>query len=124
MFFSDSGADPDLKNLNGKLCPHPPLLFKACGSHLWVRALAKDERPEAETKLYMAPYWNCYDNGVCCTGSMKIPREKSVTSGKRHSSKVNSRTPPAFANTFDFAAASWRCGNRSRDKRPFQPSIS
>ena len=58
--------------------PHPPLLFKACGSHLWIRALAKDERPTAETKLCMAPYWNCYDNGVCCTGSMKIPQEKSV----------------------------------------------
>ena len=49
--------------MNGKLYPHPPLLFKACGSHLWVRALAKDERPTAETKLCMAPYWNCYDNG-------------------------------------------------------------
>ena len=42
-------------------------------------ALAKDERPKAETKLCIAPYWNCYDNGVCCTGSMKIPQEKSVT---------------------------------------------
>jgi len=79
VFFSDRGADPALKNMNGKLYPHPPLLFKACGSHLWVRALAKDERPMAETRMYMAPYWNCYDNGVCCTGSMKIPQEKSVT---------------------------------------------
>ena len=34
--------------------------------------------PTAETPLYMAPYWNCYDNGVVCTGSMRIPREKSV----------------------------------------------
>jgi len=79
MFFSDRGGDRVLKNMNGKLYPHPPLLFKACGSHLWVRALAKDERPTAETKVCMAPYWNCYDNGVCCTGSMKIPQEKSVT---------------------------------------------
>jgi PRTRC genetic system protein B len=78
MFFSDRGNDHVLKGMNGKLYPHPPLLFKACGSHLWVRALAKDERPTAETKLCMAPYWNCYDNGVCCTGSMKIPQEKSV----------------------------------------------
>jgi len=78
MFFSDHGADPSLKNMNGKLYPHPPLLFKACGSHLWVRALAKAERPTAETNLCTAPYWNCYDNGVCCTGSMKIPQEKSV----------------------------------------------
>lgn len=32
-----------------------------------------------KTKLCMAPYWNCYDNGVVCTGSMQIPREKSVS---------------------------------------------
>jgi len=78
MFFIDRGNDRVLKNMNGKPYPHPALLFKACGTHLWVRALAKDERPTAETKLCMAPYWNCYDNGVCCTGSMKIPQEKSV----------------------------------------------
>jgi PRTRC genetic system protein B len=29
--------------------------------------------------MYMGPYWNCYDNGVVCTGSMKIPREQSVS---------------------------------------------
>jgi PRTRC genetic system protein B len=79
MFFSDRDNDHVLKSMNGKLYPHPPLLFKASGSHLWVRALAKDERPKADTRMYMAPYWNSYDNGVCCTGSMKIPQEKSVT---------------------------------------------
>ena len=88
VFFSDRGADPALKNMNGKLYPHPPLLFKACGSHLWVRALAKDERPTAETRMYMAPYWNCYDNGVCCTGSMKIPQESFFQSEFTHASGV------------------------------------
>jgi len=78
MFFSDHGNDPILKNMNGKLFPHPPLLFKARGPDLWVRAIAKNDRPKAETNLCVAPYWNCYDNGVCCTGSMKIPQEKSV----------------------------------------------
>jgi PRTRC genetic system protein B len=78
MFFSDRGGDAALQSMNGKRYPHPPLLFKACGSHLWIRALARNERPGANTKMYMAPYWNCYDNGVVCTGSMKIPREKSV----------------------------------------------
>ena len=82
MFFSDRGGDPILKGMNGKSYPHPPLLFKACGSHLWVRALIRNERPKAETKMYMAPYWNCYDSGVCCVGSMKIPREKSVAAIK------------------------------------------
>ena len=56
MFFSDHGNDSVLTNMNGKLYPHPPLLFKACGIHLWIRALAKEERPTAETKLCMAPY--------------------------------------------------------------------
>lgn len=79
MFFSDRGEDPLLKTMNGKRYPQPPLLFKTCGSHLWVRALYKSERPKAETRMCMAPYWNCYDNGVVCMGSMKIPREKSVT---------------------------------------------
>jgi PRTRC genetic system protein B len=79
LFFGDRGDDPVLKKINGKRCPHPPLLFKACGSHLWVRALAEGKRPSAETKLCMAPYWNCYDNGAVCTGSMQIPREKSVS---------------------------------------------
>lgn len=78
MFFSDRGEDAVLKKLNGKNFPHPPLLFKASGSHLWIRALTVNERPKAETPLCMAPYWNCYDNGVVCTGSMRIPREKST----------------------------------------------
>jgi PRTRC genetic system protein B len=78
MFFSDRGGDAALQNMNAKRYPHPPLVFKACGSHLWIRALARNERPQANTKMYMAPYWNCYDNGVVCTGTMKIPQEKSV----------------------------------------------
>ncbi|MBZ5490274.1 MAG: PRTRC system protein B [Acidobacteriia bacterium] len=78
MFFSDRGADATLQKLNGKRYPHPPLLFKASGSHLSIRALAVNERPNAESLLYIAPYWNCYDNGAVCTGSMRIPREKSI----------------------------------------------
>lgn len=50
LFFSDRGDDPVLKTLNGKRYPQPPLLFKACGSHLWVRALAEGKRPNAENK--------------------------------------------------------------------------
>jgi PRTRC genetic system protein B len=78
IFFSDRGEDLLLKKMNGKRHPQPALLFKACGSHLWIRALEKNERPKPETRLCMAPYWNCYDNGAVCTGTMKIPREKSV----------------------------------------------
>jgi PRTRC genetic system protein B len=79
MFFSDRGGDAVLKTLNGKSYPQPPLLFKAAGSHLWIRALATNRRPNPDSHLYNAPYWNCDDNGVVCTGTMRLPREKSVT---------------------------------------------
>src|SRR3984893_10143279 len=78
MFFSDRGDDAVLKKMNGKRYPHPPLLFKTSGTHLSVRALLENKRPKSDTKLYTAPYWNCHANGVVCTGTMKIPREKSV----------------------------------------------
>lgn len=77
-FFSDRGADTMLKELNGKKYPHPPLVFKVNGSNLWIRALGANRRPTEKSPLYMAPYWNCYENGSVCTGTMKIPREKSV----------------------------------------------
>src|SRR5579864_8591815 len=79
MFFSDRGRDALMKKLNGKKYPHPPLVFKVYGSNLWIRALGTNRRPSGESPLYLAPYWNCYDNGSVCTGTMKIPREKSGT---------------------------------------------
>jgi PRTRC genetic system protein B len=78
MFFSDRGGDTTLHGFSGKQYPHPPLLFKASGRSLWIRALAQNTRPVADTKLCMAPYWNCYDNAVVCTGSMKTPQQKSI----------------------------------------------
>jgi len=78
MFFSERGGDKMLRQLNGKRYPHPPLLFRASGKHLWIRALARNERPKATTKLSMAPYWNCYDNGSVCTGTMQLPKTKTL----------------------------------------------
>jgi PRTRC genetic system protein B len=78
MFFTGRAGVPILSKLNGKLFPNPPLVFKASSKHLWVRALHANQRPTGDTTLYVAPYWNCYDNGVVCTGSMRIPQEKSV----------------------------------------------
>ena len=78
MFFSDRGGDKALRELNGRRYPHPPLLFRASGKHLWIRALLRNERPKPGTKLCMAPYWNCYDNSSVCTGTMRIPHQKSV----------------------------------------------
>lgn len=79
MFFTDRGGDKALRELNGKRYPHPALVFRASGNHLWIRALRCNERPKPDAKLCMAPYWNCYDNGSVCTGTMRIPQQKSVT---------------------------------------------
>ncbi len=78
MYFVNPADDKGLRELNGKQYPHPPLLFKVSGRNIWVRALAENKRPVAKTKLCMAPYWNCYDNAVVCTGSATIPNQKSV----------------------------------------------
>jgi PRTRC genetic system protein B len=78
MFFGLQSENAQLAKMNGNTYPHPPLVFKASGKHLWVRALAENERPQAETNLCLAPYWNCYDNGVVCTGSMKVPKDETI----------------------------------------------
>lgn len=79
MFFSDRGGDVTLATMNGKQYPHPPLVFKASGSSLSVKALIENKRPCPKTIMHAAPYWNCDENGVVCVGSMKIPSEKSVS---------------------------------------------
>ena len=43
-----------------------------------IRALAKNKRPDATTKLAVAPFWNLSDNGTVCTGSMRRPDNASV----------------------------------------------
>ena len=78
MFFSDRGGDKALRELNGRRYPHPALVFRASGNHLWIRSLRRSERPKPDATLCMAPYWNCYDNGSVCTGTMRIPQQKSV----------------------------------------------
>jgi len=54
MFFGD-GSD-EAKKLNGKMFPHPALVFMIHGRELFVRALAEDCRPTAETRLSNAPH--------------------------------------------------------------------
>lgn len=74
IWFKPSN-DPDakrLKALNGKVVHHPPLLFKVEGSHLNLFALAKNQRPTPDTRLYCAPYWNL-SAGHMCNGNLTLP---------------------------------------------------
>jgi PRTRC genetic system protein B len=78
MFFGDGG--PRARALNGKTYPHPALVFMIHGRELFVRALAQDSRPKADTRLRSAPYWNTDAHGRVCLGSMRVPDEVSVGS--------------------------------------------
>jgi PRTRC genetic system protein B len=78
MFFGD--GNDEAKKLNGKMFPHPALVFMIHGRELFVRALAEDCRPTADTRLRNAPYWNTDSAGQVCLGTMRVPEEKSVGS--------------------------------------------
>jgi len=78
MFFGDGNAEA--KKLNGKMYPHPALLFMIDGRELFVRALAENCRPAAYTHLKNAPYWNTDSTGRVCLGSMRVPEDVNVGS--------------------------------------------
>ncbi len=78
MFFG--GGSEDAAKLNGRMYPHPALVFKIWGRDLNVRALAADARPSAETRLMTAPYWNTDSRASVCQGSMRVPEEVSAQS--------------------------------------------
>ncbi len=58
MFFDDGNKETE--KLNGKMYPHPSLVFMIHGRELFVRAVAEDRRPAADTRLKSAPYWNTH----------------------------------------------------------------
>jgi len=81
MFFAD--GNEETKKLNARIYPHPALVFMVVGTELFVRALAEDRRPTADTRLKWAPYWNTDSHGRVCVGSMRVPEEVSASSVSR-----------------------------------------
>ena len=78
MFFAETC---DGKTLNGKLYPHPALVFAVeRGRHLAVRALLGNERPGRNTVIAIAPYWNTSPDGTVCIGSMPAPESAAIDS--------------------------------------------
>jgi PRTRC genetic system protein B len=76
MFFG--GGNTETTKLNGKVYPNPPLAFMIHERELFVRALAENFRPQGNTRLKNAPYWNTDADGRVCLGSMRVPGEVSV----------------------------------------------
>ena len=76
MFYESS--EGKAAALNGRTFPQPPLVWRVDGGDLMIRALTENKRPQAMTKLAVAPLWNLSNNGRVCTGSMRRPDSASV----------------------------------------------
>lgn len=66
LFFVESLAIP-----NG-IAYMPTLVFKATKTELSVYALKSNRRPTMNTKLYYAPFFNIYESGKICMGTVDI----------------------------------------------------
>jgi PRTRC genetic system protein B len=76
MFYENS--EGRAAELNGRVFPQPPLVWRVSNGELNIRALTGNARPGASTKLAVAPYWNLSDDGRVCTGTMRRPDSASV----------------------------------------------
>jgi PRTRC genetic system protein B len=76
MFYENS--EGKAVDLDGRLFPQPPLLWKVAYGELSIRALVEDRRPKGPTTLAVAPFWNLSDDGQVCTGTMRRPDSVSV----------------------------------------------
>lgn len=52
---------------------HPALVFAVANGRLFVKTLSTNKRPDAKTKLYESPFYNCYVGGAVCTGNGRLP---------------------------------------------------
>jgi len=71
MYFVDS-----LSISNG-MAQVPPMLWLASKSSLTVFALANDRRPTEKTLLHYAPFFNIYEKGNVCMGTVSIDIKNS-----------------------------------------------
>ncbi len=50
----------------------PPLVWKAGKEHLYVFALKTTSKPNEDTPLYTAPFFNLYNDGEVCMGTVTV----------------------------------------------------
>ncbi|QOW10144.1 PRTRC system protein B [Kaistella flava (ex Peng et al. 2021)] len=70
--------------VNGLVIPNekaqvPPMLWFANKNSLSVFALASDRRPTEKTLLHYAPFFNVYENGNVCMGTVTIDIQNSAS---------------------------------------------
>ncbi len=57
----------------------PPMVWQATKNSLRVFALSSDRRPTEKTPLYYAPFFNIYQDGRVCMGSVSIDIKNSAS---------------------------------------------
>lgn len=73
LFFTESLEIP-----NG-VAHTPPMLWMASKQHLTVFALTSDKRPTEKTVLFHAPFFNVYENGSVCMGTVNVDIKNSAS---------------------------------------------
>ncbi|GAA0536905.1 hypothetical protein GCM10009415_18400 [Chitinophaga japonensis] len=73
LFFSPSLSIP-----NGEAYV-PALLWRATGDTLSLYALKGRKRPNADTQLFHAPFFNVHENGNVCMGTADVSFDKDCT---------------------------------------------
>lgn len=73
LYFVDSLGIP-----NG-MAQVPPMLWLASKSSLSVFALANDRRPTEKTPLHHAPFFNIYEKGNVCMGTVSVDIKNSAS---------------------------------------------
>ena len=57
----------------------PPMLWKASKNSLTVYALVTNRRPTEKTSLHYAPFFNIYEEGNVCMGTVSIDIKNSIS---------------------------------------------
>jgi len=73
LFFTESLEIP-----NG-VAHTPPMLWMASKQYLTVFALTSDKRPTEKTVLFHAPFFNVYENGSVCMGTVNVDIKNSAS---------------------------------------------
>ena len=77
IYFKSGKADID--EFSGTEVLHPPLVFLARFQSLCALALGQDARPQEDTPLFTAPYFNLNDGGGMCAGNVRLPESLVAT---------------------------------------------
>lgn len=71
MFYQRSNTKASFSGSGS--CPVPGMVWMVIKGELFVFAVEGDGRPEPDTKLYQAPFFNVWGSGKVCTGNSTVP---------------------------------------------------